>query len=128
LSPFAIIFSVFNYEVEATRIFIEIAIASLVSVYIFIISLLSPCPPLVNNQIGGIIMVILWVLICCIFIRARCLLAIRLEKHGEKALFKIGFFSIAGQLIGGFITFFLVDILNIFQEKPKCAPIDYCYK
>ncbi len=127
MSPFAIIFSIFNYEVEGTRIFIEIAIATLVSVYIFIISLLSPCPPLANSSLGGLIMVFFWVSICCIFMRARCLLAIKLEKHGEKALFKMGFFSIIGQSIGGFITFFFVAIFNVFQERPKCAPVDYCY-
>lgn len=110
------------------RIMGESVIGISLSVYILIVSILSPCPPLVNdkNNIGGYLIVSCWVLSSCIFMRVRCLIAARLEKHGKNVLFKYGCSTIMGQIVGGLIMYICVDIYSVFKERDDCSLENYC--
>jgi hypothetical protein len=98
----------------------------LLSVYIQIVSMMSPCPPFVDSELGGGFIILSWVLTSCMFMRVRCLIATKLEKYGEHVLFKIGIYTIVGQVLGGFLIYLVVDVYRMFDEKPACSPIDFC--
>ena len=125
----SIIVSIWSYDVSLKRILFEASIPFAISVYIIAVSLMSPCPYLVNNEyeLGGYLIVVCWVVVSCMFMRIRCLIATRLEKHGRDILFVLGCFTILGQVIGGLLIFAQVEIYRIFQDKPKCASERLCY-
>lgn len=129
LLPFSIIISIFSYQVSIQRIVLEAIVPFVLAFYIYLVSILSPCPPFVNNRfkIGGYIIVFCWIVSCCMFMRIRCLIATRLEKYGKNTLFKLGCFTILGQVFGGLLIYLLVDYLRWFIERPKCSPESFCY-
>jgi hypothetical protein len=112
--------------VSLFQITIETAISMLLSVYIQIVSMMSPCPPFVNSELGGVLVVTCWVVTSCMFMRVRCLIATKLEKYGEKTLFQIGIYTIVGQVIGGFLIYLVVDVYRMFKDKPSCTPVNFC--
>jgi len=122
----AILASIWSYKVSVKRISIEFAIAATFSMYICVISILSPCPWLLDSWFGGFLIVISWIFASCIFLRVRCVTAARLEAYGHGVLLNYGLFTIFGQVLGGVLIFFLVNIWQVFNEKPKCALINYC--
>ncbi|CAF0871517.1 unnamed protein product [Brachionus calyciflorus] len=126
----AVLLSIFSYEVSTKRIILETLIPICLSTYILIMSIFSPCPPFVNAKyrLGGYFMVFCWVMTSCTFIRIRCLIATKLEKYGKQKLLLLGIFAIIGQLSGGLLIYFLVDVFRLFQDKPKCSPEDYCMR
>ena len=83
--PIVILLSIWSYNISITRIITEFFIGIAISIYIIIIAIMSPCPPM-NNWLGSTIMVLAWVLTQNIFIRVRCCVAARLEECGQKVL------------------------------------------
>ncbi|CAF0955328.1 unnamed protein product [Brachionus calyciflorus] len=128
LLPFSIIISIFSYEVSMQRIVTEASIPFLLGFYIYLVAVLSPCPPFLNNkyEIGGYLIILCWVVSGCMFMRIRCLIATKLEKFGKNVLFKLGCFTILGQVFGGLVIFLMVDYLRLFVDRKKCSPINFC--
>jgi hypothetical protein len=128
--PISILISIWSYDVSLKRILAEAVIPIVISIYILIISLMSPCPLLVNNKydLGGYLIVLCWVVLSCMFMRTRCLIATKLEKYGKNILFTIGCFTILGQVIGGVIIFLQVEVYRMFKDKPKCVSEKFCYE
>ena len=98
--PIAILASIWSYKVSVKRILIEFTISVLFSIYILVISIMSPCPILSNNGFGGFLIVISWIITGCIFLRVRCVTAARLEEYGHGVLLNYGFITIVGQILG----------------------------
>lgn len=128
--PLSIIVSIWSYEVSAARIASESIVPFAISAYILLISFMSPCPFMIDNEydLGGYVIVTCWVVQSCMFMRVRCIIATRLEKYGKDILFTLGCFTILGQFIGGLLIYIQVDIYRIFMDKPKCASANFCYK
>lgn len=129
LLPLSIILSIFSYDVSIQRICLESIVPFILAFYIYLVSVFSPCPPFVNNKykIGGYLIVLCWVISSLMFMRIRCLIAAKLEKYGKNILFKLGCFTIIGQVFGGLIVFLMVEYFRLFIDRPKCAPINFCY-
>ena len=129
LLPIAVFTTIFSFKKSIKSIIFEFVLGILFSFYLVFISLLSPCPPLVKtfNELGSSLAVFSWILIECAFIRLRCKIAERLEKHGNEILLVLGFFTLLGQIIGGTIIFICVDTYTLFNDKPICATdFSYC--
>ena len=118
--PIVVFLSIWSYEVSILRIIVEFLIATLIVVYITIISKMSPCPPLLDHWLGPVLAVISWILSQCMYMRIKCLIAIRLEKFGENTLITYGVMNTSGQLLGGLIIFFIVNFSQVFVSKPDC--------
>ena len=88
--PIAVILSIWSYEVSVIQICIEFTIACLFSLYIVVISIMSPYPPLLDTVIGPALTIISWILSQSMFMRCRCLIATRLERFGQKTLLILG--------------------------------------
>ena len=129
LLPIAVFTTIFSFKKSIKSIIFEFVLGILFSFYLVFISLLSPCPPLVKsfNELGSSLAVFSWILIECAFIRLRCKIAERLEKHGNEILLVLGFFTLLGQIIGGTIIYICVDTYTLFNDKPICASdFSYC--
>jgi hypothetical protein len=119
--PLSVFASIWSYDVGVTRIVIETLIPIGLSIYILVISAFSPCPPLVNHPIGGYLIIASWVLCSCFFMRARLLIATKLERYGQKTLFIYACFNIIGQFFGGILIYLLVEVYRLFKDKDKCS-------
>ena len=118
--PISVFISIWSYNASTSRIIVETLVPVLLSTYILVISIFSPCPPLVNSSLGGYIIVACWVLTSGFFMRVRCLIATKLEKFGEKTIFAYSCANILGQFFGGILIFFLVEVYRLFKDRNKC--------
>ena len=102
-------------------------VALLLTVYIIVISALSPCPFLVKYWLGSFLTVLAWFVASFVYIRLRCIIATKLEKFGQNIFMALGLVSLFGQVMGGLTVFLLVDTLRLFKEKPECVDdFSYC--
>jgi hypothetical protein len=124
--PITIFLSIWSYRVSIFRILAELTVSLCLAIYILILSILSPCPPMLDTTIGPVLAVVSWIVASSIFVRVRCLIAARLERFGEKALLIMGFSMTCGQVIGGILMYIIVNHMNVFEEKPECV-FDYSY-
>jgi hypothetical protein len=125
--PLAIVLSIWSYDVSVLQITIELLVALGLSAYIFILAILSPCPPLLGSWLGPFLSVSFWVLLSGIYMRVRCLIATRLQRFGQRALLTIGFLQQFGQICGGVVAFVLVNFYDIFKSKPECVDDFHLY-
>lgn len=125
--PISIFLSIWSYEVSVKQITIEYSIACAFSLYIVILSIMSPCPPLMDNWFGPFLTIISWIMSQAMFMRCRCLIATRLERFGQKTLLKLGALTMIGQIFGGLIIFLIVNVFNLLVSLPSCKnSLDYC--
>lgn len=128
--PILIFLSVWSYNVSVLRIVIEFFIALSFTIYLIVISIMSPCPFFLGTNLGAILIVVCWICSQAIFMRGRCIISTRLERFGEATLLTSGSFTILGEVVGGIFTYFLVEHFRLFTEAPKCVfdLVDYCKK
>jgi hypothetical protein len=74
-------------------------ISLILSAYVIIMGILSPCPLLVDHWIGSFITVLCWFILSFIYLRVRCIVATKLEKHGSMIFLVLGLVSLIGQVI-----------------------------
>ena len=122
----AIILSILSYEVSVLQIALEFLVACMFSLYIFILSLMSPCPPLMDSWLGPALTIISWILSQSMFMRIRCLIATRLQRFGQTVLLILGALTMFGQIFGGLIIFVLINIYDMLEARPPCSFDDIC--
>ncbi len=96
--PVAVFLSIWSYNVSTTRITIELIVGLAFTVYIIIVSSMSPCPFLVDHVMGKVITVFVWFVCFIIYVRVRCIIATKLEKFGGNVFVELGFVSLCGQV------------------------------
>jgi len=127
--PIAIFLSIWSLNVSLKRIVIEFLIALVFTVYVIVLSTQSPCPLLVQSSFGAFMVVTSWIVLSFLYIRLRCVIAARLEKHGSNVLFILGIFTLLGQVLGGILGYLSVDVFGLFEEKPACVnDFSYCFQ
>ena len=102
------------------QITIELAVALGFSGYIIFLGIRSPCPPLLDHWFGPFITIVSWIVTQTVFMRVRCLIAARLERFGQNMLLVNGAMTQIGQMFGGLIIFFIVNIYDVFKSRPDC--------
>lgn len=70
--PIAIFLSIWLYEVSVLQIVLEFSLATGISIYIIILSVMSPCVPFLG-PLGSTLSIISWILAQTMFMRVRCL-------------------------------------------------------
>lgn len=87
---------------------------------------MSPCPPLVGQSYGTILSTSLWVLVGCVFLRLRFLIAAKLESLKTNML-TLGIFTLLGQILGGIVIYICIHTYKLLKEKPSCVyDFSYC--
>lgn len=118
--PLAIILSIWSYSVSVIQIVLEFIVATGFSIYIVILSLMSPCPPFLLSWLGPALTIISWILSQSMFMRIRCLIATRLERFGQTILLILGALTMFGQIFGGLIIFVVVNIYDLLKARDEC--------
>lgn len=145
--PFSSMLATF-VQIKSTRILmITLGGTLLLGSYIFVVSCMSPCPPLKNHWIGGYLMVnsfsffiktngifyfdyylffikiLAWILSYALLMYLRCCITSRVKtSYGEKPLVWCGLLSQLGQFLGSMLVYFLVEFTPLFKEADKCNP------
>ena len=126
LLPIAIFLSILSYNVSLKQIVAEFIVALLASVYVIVVATQSPCPYLVDQWTGKLLIIVAWIIVQSVFMRSKCLIAARLERFGHSYITGFGMLIMLGQLFGGILIFLLVNVYGAFKEKPLCIN-DYSY-
>lgn len=127
-APLAIFLTIFVYNPSNRKLILETIIAVILSAYIIYVSVESPCPIFVKRPLlGGYIMVLAWNISGIYLLYDICLIATKLEKYGEKVLYRFTCCEVFGQVSGSFLIYYLVEVLSVFKDKDKCSTIK-CFK
>ncbi|XP_010867310.1 riboflavin transporter 2 [Esox lucius] len=92
-----------------------------VAVYIMGMAVLSPCPLLVNNSAGTVLIVGAWVMFILTLSYVKVLIGVILRDEGHSALVWCGAVVQLGSLIGAVTMFPLVSFYNFFISGNPCS-------
>ncbi|XP_069815865.1 solute carrier family 52, riboflavin transporter, member 3-B-like [Dendropsophus ebraccatus] len=95
-------------------------IGSGIGSYIMVIAVFSPCPPLLRNNTGGILIVVAWVLFVGVLSYVKVIIGVILRSEGHSALVWCGAVVQLGSMVGALTMFPLVNVYNMFQSGDPC--------
>ncbi|KAK5910809.1 hypothetical protein CgunFtcFv8_005041 [Champsocephalus gunnari] len=91
-----------------------------VGVYIIAMAVLSPCPLLVNETSGGVIMVLAWILFILTLSYVKVIIGVILRDEGHSALVWCGAGVQLGSLLGAVTMIPVVNVYNFFTSGDPC--------
>ncbi|XP_034561669.1 riboflavin transporter 2 [Notolabrus celidotus] len=95
-------------------------IGSGIGAYIMSMAVMSPCPLLVNETSGGVLMVLAWVLFVLTLSYVKVIIGVILRDEGHSALVWCGAVVQLGSLLGAVTMFPLVSIYSYFSSGDPC--------
>uniref|UniRef100_A0A671N0Q6 Riboflavin transporter n=1 Tax=Sinocyclocheilus anshuiensis TaxID=1608454 RepID=A0A671N0Q6_9TELE len=96
------------------------SIGSLIGVYIMGMAMMSPCPLLVNETSGAVIIVLAWFFFIFILSYVKVIVAVILRDEGHSALVWCGAVVQLGSMLGAVTMFPLVNIYDFFTSGDQC--------
>ncbi|XP_069572835.1 riboflavin transporter 2 [Brachyistius frenatus] len=96
------------------------AIGSGLGAYIMAMAVLSPCPLLVNDTTGDVLIVLAWVLFILTLSYVKVIIGIILRDEGHSALVWCGAVVQLGSLLGAVTMFPLVSLYGYFSSGDPC--------
>ncbi|XP_030046115.1 solute carrier family 52, riboflavin transporter, member 2 isoform X1 [Microcaecilia unicolor] len=96
-------------------------LGAVVGTYLLVLAALSPCPPLVGNNVGVSLVVISWILFLGLFSYVKVVIGTLLHEAGHVALMWCGAAIQAGSLVGALLMFPMVSIYHLFQRTQDCV-------
>ncbi|XP_012673710.1 riboflavin transporter 2 [Clupea harengus] len=91
-----------------------------IGAYIMGVAVLSPCPLLVNDIAGSVIIVGAWVLFVLTLSYVKVIIGVILRDEGHSALVWCGAVVQFGSMVGALTMFPLVNIYSLFQSGDPC--------
>ncbi|XP_053303116.1 riboflavin transporter 2 [Pleuronectes platessa] len=88
--------------------------------YIMGTAALSPCPLLVNDTSGGVIIVLVWILFILTLSYVKVIIGVILRDEGHSALVWCGAVVQLGSLLGAVTMFPLVSVFSFFSSGDPC--------
>ncbi|XP_062265704.1 riboflavin transporter 2 [Platichthys flesus] len=88
--------------------------------YIMGTAVLSPCPLLVNETSGGVIIVLAWILFILTLSYVKVIIGVILRDEGHSALVWCGAVVQLGSLLGAVTMFPLVSVYSFFSSGDPC--------
>ncbi|XP_036949668.1 riboflavin transporter 2 isoform X2 [Acanthopagrus latus] len=95
-------------------------IGSGLGAYIMAIAVLSPCPLLVHETSGGVIIVLAWVLFVLTLSYVKVIIGVILRDEGHSALVWCGAVVQLGSLLGAVTMFPVVSVYSFFSSGDPC--------
>ncbi|XP_044027540.1 riboflavin transporter 2 [Siniperca chuatsi] len=95
-------------------------IGSGVGAYIMGMAVLSPCPLLVNETSGGVIIVLVWILFVLTLSYVKVIIGVILRDEGHSALVWCGAVVQLGSLLGAVSMFPVVSVYSYFSSGDPC--------
>ncbi|XP_074789827.1 LOW QUALITY PROTEIN: riboflavin transporter 2 [Myripristis murdjan] len=96
-------------------------IGSAVGAYIMAMAALSPCPLLVNDASGSVIIVLAWIVFILTLSYVKVIIGIILRDEGYSALVWCGAVVQLGSLLGAVTMFPLVSVYSVFSSGDPCT-------
>ncbi|KAA0710225.1 Riboflavin transporter 2 [Triplophysa tibetana] len=96
------------------------SVGSLIGVYIMGMAVLSPCPMLVNETSGAVLMVLAWFFFIFILSFVKVIIAVILRDEGHSALVWCGAVVQIGSMLGAVTIFPLVNVYDLFTSGDPC--------
>uniref|UniRef100_A0A672GF42 Riboflavin transporter n=1 Tax=Salarias fasciatus TaxID=181472 RepID=A0A672GF42_SALFA len=88
--------------------------------YIMFMAALSPCPLLVNDVSGGVVIVLAWLFFILTLSYVKVIIGIILRDEGHSALVWCGAVVQLGSLLGAVTMFPLVSVYSLFSSGDPC--------
>ncbi|KAL7381871.1 hypothetical protein ABVT39_012695 [Epinephelus coioides] len=95
-------------------------IGSAVGAFIMSMAVLSPCPLLVNEASGSVIIVLAWILFVLTLSYVKVIIGVILRDEGHSALVWCGAVVQLGSLLGAVTMFPLVSVYSYFSSGDPC--------
>lgn len=95
-------------------------IGSAIGSYIMGMAVLSPCPALMQDNIGGVLIVVAWVLFVGVLSYVKVIIGVILRDEGHSALVWCGAVVQLGSMLGALTMFPLVNVYSVFQPGDPC--------
>ncbi|CAK6971565.1 riboflavin transporter 2 [Scomber scombrus] len=95
-------------------------IGSGIGAYIMGMAVLSPCPLLVNDSSGDVIIVLAWIIFILTLSYVKVIIGVILRDEGHSALVWCGAVVQLGSLLGAVTMFPLVSVYNYFSSGDPC--------
>ncbi|ROL32964.1 Solute carrier family 52, riboflavin transporter, member 3-B [Anabarilius grahami] len=88
--------------------------------YIMAMAALSPCPLLINHDLGAALIVITWVIFVLTLSYVKVIIGVILRDEGHSALVWCGAVVQLGSMLGALSMFPLVSVYGLFQSGKPC--------
>ncbi|XP_016391242.1 solute carrier family 52, riboflavin transporter, member 3-B [Sinocyclocheilus rhinocerous] len=88
--------------------------------YIMAMAALSPCPLLINHDLGAALIVITWVIFVLTLSYVKVIIGVILRDEGHSALVWCGAVVQLGSMLGALSMFPLVSVYRLFQSGDPC--------
>ncbi|XP_071751121.1 riboflavin transporter 2 [Centroberyx gerrardi] len=92
-----------------------------VGAYIMTMAVLSPCPLLVNDSSGGVLIVLAWIVFILTLSYVKVIIGLILRDEGHSALVWCGAVVQLGSLLGAVTMFPLVSVYSFFSSGDPCT-------
>jgi riboflavin transporter 2 len=108
-------------------IFVLFGVATCAAIYVLLVALFSPCPPLHDSAAGAVIVISCYFLtyLALYYIRLVIGNRIRQEYQRQSGLFWFGAASQMGSLVGAIPMYLLVNTYSVFESRNACQA--YCF-
>lgn len=98
-----------------------VTVISIPAIYIFVISLMSPSPPLMGNIMGAVLTIACWTIYTGMYSFINLSIISVFRAQGGKSLVYMGGTAQIGSFSGSVLFFFIVNFTNIFKSFDPCA-------
>ncbi|XP_042596373.1 solute carrier family 52, riboflavin transporter, member 3-B [Cyprinus carpio] len=88
--------------------------------YIMAMAALSPCPLLINHDLGAALIVLTWVIFVLTLSYVKVIIGVILRDEGHSALVWCGAVVQLGSMLGALSMFPLVSVYRLFQSGDAC--------
>ncbi|XP_067267123.1 riboflavin transporter 2 [Chanodichthys erythropterus] len=119
-NPIACFITMFYTQRSLVLMGVLTSIGSLIGVYIMGMAVLSPCPLLVNETSGTVIIVLAWFFFIFVLSYVKVIVAVILRDEGHSALVWCGAVVQLGSMLGAVTMFPLVNIYDFFISGDPC--------
>ncbi|XP_056106672.1 riboflavin transporter 2 [Rhinichthys klamathensis goyatoka] len=119
-NPIACFITMFYTQRSLVLMGVLTSIGSLIGVFIMSMAVLSPCPLLVNETSGAIIIVLAWFFFIFVLSYVKVIVAVILRDEGHSALVWCGAVVQLGSMLGAVTMFPLVNVFEFFTSGDPC--------
>ncbi|XP_057211300.1 riboflavin transporter 2 isoform X1 [Triplophysa rosa] len=119
-NPVACFITMFYLRRSLVLLGLLTSVGSLIGVYIMGVAVSSPCPLLVNETSGAVLMVLAWFFFIFILSFVKVIIAVILRDEGHSALVWCGAVVQIGSMLGAVTMFPLVNVYDLFTSGDPC--------
>ncbi|XP_077447345.1 solute carrier family 52, riboflavin transporter, member 2 [Stigmatopora argus] len=119
-NPFGCFLAMFVILRSSARLGILLLAGGVFAVYLLVLAVHSPCPPLQGKTAGVVLVVSSWILFTGLFSYLKVAIGTLLHEAGHAGLLWCGISIQVGSLVGALAMFPLVNVYQVFKQAKDC--------